>query len=92
MKTEFEKLINELSPELQEKARACKTMEEFNEFIADNEIEIPEDALDMVAGGAGCNNTCIDGNPHQWKVIGRGQRTRLYECTVCHKRDNGSVF
>ena len=53
MNENFEKYIEGLSPELQEKARECKTKEELNEFIADNDLEIPEDALEAVSGGCG---------------------------------------
>ena len=68
----IEKFINDLSPELQEKARECKSAEELNTFIAENDIELPEDALEMVAGGCGtapkkevwicniCNSTMSD--------------------------------
>ena len=51
MNENFEKYIEGLSPELQEKARACKTKEELNAFIAENDLELPEEALEMVAGG-----------------------------------------
>lgn len=58
MNKDLEKYIGDLSPELQEKARACKTKEELNEFIADNDLELPEDALELVAGGCGtCKHT-----------------------------------
>ena len=58
MNDNFEKYIKDLSPELQEKARACKTKEELNAFIADNDLELPEEALEMVAGGCGkCSHT-----------------------------------
>ena len=57
MNENFEKYIEGLSPELQEKARACKTKEELNAFLAENELELPEDALDVVAGGCG-TSTC----------------------------------
>ena len=51
MNANFEKYIEGLSPELQEKARACKTPEEINEFIDDNDLELDESALEMVSGG-----------------------------------------
>ena len=54
MNENFEKYINDLSPELQEKAHQCKTKEELNAFIAENDIELPEDALELVSGGGGC--------------------------------------
>ena len=50
-KEEFEKCISELSPELQEKARACKSMNEIYELIAENDVELSDDALEAVAGG-----------------------------------------
>ena len=53
MNEKFEKYIKDLSPELQEKARACKTKEELDAFIAENDLEMPEEVLEMVAGG-GC--------------------------------------
>ena len=53
MNENFEKYIEGLSPELQEKARECKTKEELNVFIAENDLELPEDALEAVAGGCG---------------------------------------
>ena len=53
MNENFEKYIEGLSPEMQEKARQCKTKEELNAFIAENDLELPEDALEMVSGGCG---------------------------------------
>ncbi|MBO6140630.1 MAG: hypothetical protein J6O40_02455 [Ruminococcus sp.] len=60
MNAQFEKYIESLSPELQEKARQCKTKEELNAFIAENEIELPEDALEMVSGGCSYSNDKLD--------------------------------
>ena len=51
MKQELEKYIGELSPELQDKARECKTMEELNTMLAENDVELSEDALSAVSGG-----------------------------------------
>ena len=50
-KEDFEKYIGELSPEMQEKARQCKTKEELNALLAENDVELSEDALQAVAGG-----------------------------------------
>ena len=50
---ELEKYISELSPELQEKARACQTTEELTELAAQNDVELSEDALQAVSGGCG---------------------------------------
>ena len=61
MTNEFnlEEYIKDLSPELQEKARACKTKNELLELAADEDMELPEDALESVAGGCtteGCEH------------------------------------
>ena len=53
---DLEKYISELSPELQEKARECKDMDELNKLLAENDVELSEDALEAVAGGASCSN------------------------------------
>ena len=52
---ELKKYVGELSPELQEKARECKTMEELQSMLAENDVELSEDALQAVAGG--CSDT-----------------------------------
>ena len=62
MTNEFnlEEYIKDLSPELQEKARACKTKDELMQLAAENGLEIPEDALEAVAGGCtseGCDHS-----------------------------------
>ena len=54
----FEKYIKELPEELQEKARQCKTKEELDEFIAENGIELSDEALEMVSGGCGVSEAC----------------------------------
>ena len=55
-KEELEKYIGELSPEMQEKARACKTKEELNDLLAENDVELSEDALEAVAGGCSASS------------------------------------
>ena len=57
-KNELEKYIGELSPEMQEKARQCKTMEELQTMLAENDVELSEDALQAVAGGCGTKPKC----------------------------------
>ena len=53
MNEKLEKYIEGLDPELQEKARACNSLEEVMELAAENDIELPEDALKAVSGGCG---------------------------------------
>lgn len=42
-----------LSPELQEKAKACKTTEELLKLADENDIELKPEALEAVSGGCG---------------------------------------
>ena len=72
-KEEFEKCISELSPELQEKARACKSMNELLELIAENDVELSEDALEAVAGGCSLSSSKYD----------RGQLVTEYKKATC---------
>ena len=48
---ELEKYVSELSPELQAKARQCKDMTELNALLAENDVELSDDALEAVSGG-----------------------------------------
>ena len=52
-KEKLENLISDLSPELQEKARACATKEELLKLAAESDVELSEDALEAVSGGCG---------------------------------------
>ena len=70
MNAEFEKYIGDLSPELQEKARQCKTKEDLNAFIEENDLELPEDALEAVAGGCGTCKHDTDKTLENWISVG----------------------
>ena len=70
---DMEKYISNLSPELQEKARACKSIDELKELISENDIELSEDILEAVSGG-GCS--CKDRHPKGYPMGSC--------CTECH--------
>ena len=59
-KEELEKYVGELSPEMQEKARQCKDMQELNALLAENDAELSEDALQAVAGGCSQSSSHFD--------------------------------
>ena len=92
MNEKFNDCIKELSPELQEKAKGIKTMEELNDFLAENDIELPEDVLEAVSGGTLCNDlkfggpdACPKGEYHEWtkvEVLESGITAR-FRCTKC---------
>ena len=54
----FKDYIKDLSPELQEKAKACKTTDELLKLADENDIEIPGDVLETVSGGLFCDHNC----------------------------------
>ena len=43
--------VNDLSPDLKEKARACRTAEELLELAKEEGMDIPDEVLDGIAGG-----------------------------------------
>ena len=76
IKKELKKYIGKLSLELQEKARQCKTNEELNALLAENDVELSEDALQAVAGG------CSSKKPYH-KVC--GELLPTYLCNKCQR-------
>ena len=80
----LEKSISGLSPELQEKARACQSMNELLELIAENDVELSDDALEAVAGG------CFTKNKAYHTICGDelsswGFPEKSYFCNRCRK-------
>ena len=49
----IEEYIKDLSPELQEQARSCSSIDELLKLAKENKIPLPDDALEAVAGGKG---------------------------------------
>ena len=82
-KEELEKYIGELSPEMQEKARQCKDINELNALLAENDVELSEDALQAVAGGCGSKPKCEKcGSAMEWQEIGM-EGKGYWLCTRC---------
>ena len=75
-KEELEKYIGELSPELQAKARECKDMTELNALLADNDVELSEDALEAVAGGCSASSD----------IYNQGDPVMGYRCPDCNSQ------
>jgi len=60
----IEDYIKDLAPELQDKARACKNMDELMELAGEEGVELSDEALANVAGGCGtstCHHTGYNG-------------------------------
>ena len=51
--------INDLSPDLKEKALVCRTPEELFELAKEEGVEIPDEELSAIASGGWCDT-------HEW--------------------------
>ncbi len=51
LKTMLGELWDSLTDEQKEKAKACKTVDDFLKFAGEEAIELPDEMLDQVAGG-----------------------------------------
>jgi hypothetical protein len=65
---DIESYIKDLDPELQEKARACGSVEELLGLAKEEKVPIPDEVLAAIAGGddaevGGCN-------PYKCKICG----------------------
>ena len=89
---ELEKYVGELSPELQKKARECKDMQELNALLAENDVELSEDALKAVAGGCSHSSSVYDqGDPMPYKCPECG--CTLYYWDMCYEeKDCPSIY
>ncbi len=88
----IEEYIKDLSPELQAKARACKTLDELLVLADENDIAIPDEAVEAVAGGglkANPKEVCPKGNGKQsHDLVYKGVHTEyyVYDCRMCGER------
>ncbi|MBR5091588.1 MAG: Nif11-like leader peptide family natural product precursor [Ruminiclostridium sp.] len=77
-----EDYIKDLDPEIQEKARACKDLGELAELAGEVGVELPDECVEMVAGGAKGEEDC----PHPGRVDTRaGDGGVITYCTRCRK-------
>ena len=91
-KFNVEDYIKDLAPELQEKARQCKNMDELMELAGEEGVELSDEALANVSGGCGSSSSCKhkgyngvvysadrvsnDGVNSVWKIT-------MARCTMC---------
>ena len=53
---DIESYIKDLAPELQEKARACGSVEELLALAKESKVPLPDEALEAIAGGNGVDS------------------------------------
>ena len=89
----LEDYIKNLPPELQEKARSCKSTEELLSLAGDEAVKLPDEALEAIAGGKGspqnCSNpscpNCGSSNVELEREAGEGRPwvRRYFKCNDC---------
>ncbi|MBO6140607.1 MAG: hypothetical protein J6O40_02340 [Ruminococcus sp.] len=90
MNEKLESYIKDLPDELKEKARACKTAEDYSKFLEENDLELPDEALSLVAGGV-CtkeyfHNNCPNSRwPAGCTYQAENPVNQRFFCTVCRK-------
>ena len=92
---ELEKYVGELSPEMQEKARQCKTMEELNALLTENDVELSEDALQAVSGGCTVSSSEYNtGDPIKWPTPNKCPECKgqLYYWDMCSQYDKNTEY
>ncbi len=68
MNEKLKEIYDSLTDEQKEKAKACKTPEELMAFAGEEDIELPEELLETVAGGGWFSDIFgQDGDGWPWK-------------------------
>ena len=85
---DIESYIKDLSPELQEKARACGSVEELLALAKEAKVPVPDEALEVIAGGVdveavGCGKKrqCPNCGSQDTKFI--HGKASLWHCNSC---------
>ena len=86
---DIESYIKDLSSELQEKARACGSVEELLALAKDAKVPLPDEALAAIAGGddveaGGCRHKdCPACGSSNTTEIGFDGKFFYYGCNAC---------
>ena len=89
MNEKINAFLKDLSPELQEKAKDIKTQEELLKFLSDNDVELPEDALEAVSGGCRVENDYPAGTVFKGECPCCGGDLIYHDNKCCHFVDGG---
>ena len=90
---DIESYIKDLSPELQERARACGSVEELLALTKEAQVPVPDEVLAAVAGGedddvGSCGSAKCPKCGHKVKFYGKedlnnGYVRYYYKCSNC---------
>ncbi len=85
----LEDYIKDLAPELQEKARACGSVEELIALAKEEKVPLPDDALAAIAGGddiepASCGHPeCPKCKSEDTEQTGKNASYVFWKCRTC---------
>lgn len=85
----LEDYIKDLAPELQEKARACGSVEELIALAKEAKVPLPDDALAAIAGGddaepGSCSHPeCPKCKSKDTEQTGRNALYVFWKCNTC---------
>ena len=88
---DIESYIKNLAPELQEKARACGSVEELLALAKEAEVPVPDEALAAIAGGEDAESVsckkpkCPKCGSSDVSRVGFAENTH-WVCNKCHYR------
>lgn len=81
-----------VTPELQEKVKACKTPKELLALAKEEGRELSDDEIAQIAGGGDLDGSWDIGFPLTFycphchaMITGHGRKGDIVECPVCHK-------
>ena len=77
-------LLNELTEEQKAKVKTCKTSKEFIKVIEEEGIELPDDALETVAGGVSMDEFLMAVFAREWEIEQR-EHIDMYDFEGQHK-------
>ena len=84
----LEDFIKDLTPELQERARACNSVEELLALAKEAKVPVPDEALAAIAGGedieeVGCGKKRQCPNCGSWDTKFIHGKASMWHCNNC---------
>ena len=85
---DIERYIKSLSPELQEKARGCKSTEELFSLAQQEGVALPDETMAAIAGGdsqevGDCNPPCPRCGSNKVVITSSDDEFVYYKCDSC---------
>ena len=78
MKEEIEMKLEEMSKELIEEAKACRTLEELNGFLSAHQIELTAEQMEAISGGSGHAGEVSDPHGTSYCTASKGSHDWIF--------------